>query len=124
MKLEENKLTLESEDLGGDIEIIDTQITVQALAWIILRRLFTLPHIAIANGNLEGGFNSIVILIKQLESVCLAQGIVNDGYDKNLSLKKLKENDLTGEVINSNIKLQALLKPLFKQNVKKKNVVV
>lgn len=120
---DDNKLNvLDETNFSDDVDIIDSDITSHRLAWIVLRRLFTLPHVAIANGNEKGAFQSIIVLISQLENICIADEIVKPEYVDELELNESK--DLLDQVMNSNKKLRALLKPLFKQNTKKKKAFV
>jgi hypothetical protein len=83
---------------------------------------------AFINGNTTAGLTSLIFGVDQLERICRAENYVDAEYDKFVeeeSKKFINERDSTiKDAKIANIKLQELLKYVFKNRMHKVDLII
>jgi len=108
-------------------EFAKYEIDPMFYAHTLIKQIIKAPHVAFMQGNIEGGMLSRSMGIKDLESLCEAEGFFDlkkEDDEYNNEVKKINEmftdekNSSMREFKRANEKLKLLLKEVFKHRVK------
>ena len=116
------------QSITSEIEDLERfEINPNFYAHIVITQILKAPHLAFINGNREAGLTSLIFGVDQLERICKANKYVEDGYDNDIKkeISKLTDKDgLVKDAKIANIKLQELLRYVFKNRMHRIDLII